>query len=592
VRNASVFFPVSLSLLGAISLGSCASDRRPSIISDKSTNWLSPCSGSVDCAAGLRCIAGTCTIACESDAQCTPFSAFAVCVDRSVIGACASSETSAPARTCSLRCDATLSCPHGLSCIQGACAAPQTCMADGGALTDAAREATTPPSNPDTSTATVPPTKGDAAKPAPPDASRQSEHPDSATGPDASRDGATIDGSAPGEVLAARSCNGLTSDCGPLGADSCCVSVRVIGGEFKRSYDGVTYNDASFPATVRDFYLDEYEVTVGRFRNFLSAWLGGWRPAPGGGKHAHLPGGALALTSGSTETGWDPSWDALSPDTLQAWDTNLRCDARAATWTPTPGLHERMPIDCITWHEAYAFCIWDGGFLPTEAEWNYAAAGGREQRAYPWSRPATSMTIDCSHANYSSMPVDPGGCGLQPLLTDVGAEPNGNGRFGQGGLAGNVQEWTFDIRADPYSPTCVDCGNDVPVPANTVYYVLRGGAFDAGASLQLASARNAAPANDRSPSIGVRCARSRIKKPSAPDACEDVAEAFARSWDRCSRQSYGAARETFSQALQCTTAMQYDAQSVDQCVAAVGSSDCAAVNGGVFPGVCAGVLPQ
>jgi formylglycine-generating enzyme required for sulfatase activity len=41
----------------------------------------------------------------------------------------------------------------------------------------------------------------------------------------------------------------------------------------------VTYDDPSFPATVRDFYLDEYEVSVGRFRKFVSAWVGGWRPA-------------------------------------------------------------------------------------------------------------------------------------------------------------------------------------------------------------------------------------------------------------------------------------------------------------------------
>jgi formylglycine-generating enzyme required for sulfatase activity len=44
---------------------------------------------------------------------------------------------------------------------------------------------------------------------------------------------------------------------------------------------------------------------------------------------------------------------------------------------------ERLPIICVNWCEAYAFCIWDGGFLQSETEWKYAASGGSKQRECP-----------------------------------------------------------------------------------------------------------------------------------------------------------------------------------------------------------------
>jgi formylglycine-generating enzyme required for sulfatase activity len=152
-----------------------------------------------------------------------------------------------------------------------------------------------------------------------------------------------------------------------------------------------------------------------------------------------------------------------------------------------------------------AFCIWDGGYLPTEAESNYAAAGGGDQRAYPWSIPGDSLVLDGSRASYSDGNCVGDGkpaCTVADLAP-VGSKPAGDGRWGQSDLAGNVEEWTLDW-FDSFSSPCVDCANLTPAS----FRVTRGGAFDTQASSMRASSRNQANPDGRFPEIGVRCARS------------------------------------------------------------------------------------
>jgi len=91
---------------------------------------------------------------------------------------------------------------------------------------------------------------------------------------------------------------------------SCCESPVISGGTFARAYDKAAdamYPDNSNPATLSAFRLDKYELTVGRFRQFVASGGGTQAnpPAAGAGAHANTPG-----------SGWDASFSTvLDPDT-------------------------------------------------------------------------------------------------------------------------------------------------------------------------------------------------------------------------------------------------------------------------------------
>ena len=88
------------------------------------------------------------------------------------------------------------------------------------------------------------------------------------------------------------------------------------------------------------------------------------------------------------------------------------------------------PVVNVDWHEAKAYCEWTGGRLPTEAEWEYAARGGRADAIYPWGdeEPDDTRAEFGVRDRFGPAPV-----GSYP--------PNG---FGLHDMAGNVWEWTAD----------------------------------------------------------------------------------------------------------------------------------------------------
>ncbi|HEX8793940.1 MAG TPA: SUMF1/EgtB/PvdO family nonheme iron enzyme [Polyangiaceae bacterium] len=299
-----------------------------------------------------------------------------------------------------------------------------------------------------------------------------------------------------GQILDA----GTRAGCGATGDQSCCTSLMVDGGTFLRSYDGVTNADMTNPATVSTFALDKYEVTVGRFRNFVTAWVNGFRPTAGTGVHTHLNSG-MGLTDssspGSYERGWNGMWTAPNLDQKAYWDSWLTCDGANSTWTSSPGPNESLPINCVDWASAYAFCIWDGGFLPSEAEWNYAAAGGGDaqgQRVYAWSSPSTSETIDCTYASYAA-------CVSQVAI--AGLDPKGNGRWGQADLTGNLWEWNLDAYAS-YANPCNDCA----YLTDTGQRSIRGASYNYPANQLFVATRVGDDPTVRYSDNGFRCARA------------------------------------------------------------------------------------
>jgi len=300
------------------------------------------------------------------------------------------------------------------------------------------------------------------------------------------------------------------SDCG-ASKESCCTSLKVAGGTYYRTYanSGSGPTGEADPATVSGFRLDKYLVTVGRFREFVGVWNGGagGLPSEGSGRHTHLNGGkGLASVGDDAGAAYEPGWVASDKGNIAPTNVNLvdACASAWATWTPSVVNNENLPINCVNWYEAYAFCIWDGGFLPSEAEWEYAAAGGSQQREFAWgsTAPATSNKYAIYGCNY---PSGSGSCtNTVADIAPVGTATLGAGLWGQLDMAGGIDQWTLDWYSTYVAPSTDSV--QLTVFANGYGRVIRGGAFESPTTSLLPPHRN--NSTFRSSGIGIRCARS------------------------------------------------------------------------------------
>jgi cysteine-rich repeat protein len=332
-----------------------------------------------------------------------------------------------------------------------------------------------------------------------------------------------------GQAAPGPSCDGLAPTCGAAHDESCCTSQIVpgnaVGGAcegqpFFLDYDAAAgnYDTKNAPATVSNYAIDKFEVTVGRFRKFVEAY-DQWHvvekhPLPGEGAHPRVT---------NAPTAWDPAWDeAVCPgdtgkkpclpidaaDFRSATRINPVQNNKQNTWTNEPDIHENRPINYVNWFEAYAFCLWDGGWLPTSSEWMYAAAGGTQQRSYPWSVPPTSTTINGTYASYTQNSTYTG-CGKPSnafvigCIIEVGTKPLGVGRWLHMDMGGNLSEWNVDWYKPTYTTPCDNCVQSV-VGTQRAH---RGSDIYDGPALLRVPRQNFNEPYKRGIDIGFRCAR-------------------------------------------------------------------------------------
>lgn len=285
--------------------------------------------------------------------------------------------------------------------------------------------------------------------------------------------------------------------------ESCCSTILVPGSTFPMGryteecdncIDGCPPGEIcdldetpEHVASVSPLYLDKYEVTVGRMRQFLEeydAWRMAGKPELNEGENPSIPG-----------SGWQVGW--LLPTDEASFEQKLLCGPNM--WWPTllRG-DDTYPINCVNWFEAFAFCIWDGGRLPTEAEWEYAAAGGSANRLYPWGDAPIDATRACSW--------EAPGCPND--FSIVGSYSAGNARWGHADMAGSLTEWVIDwYRPDWYTVDgniCTDCAN----LTSNLTRVLRGGTWGGPSSWFRAADRygDVYPTGHHE-GVGFRCAR-------------------------------------------------------------------------------------
>jgi formylglycine-generating enzyme required for sulfatase activity len=230
--------------------------------------------------------------------------------------------------------------------------------------------------------------------------------------------------------------------------------------------------------------------------------------------------GATGYQTEAEVFGWSfVFWSHIPPERFNdvvedtAAYTPWWCKVPGATWNHPEGPgsdvtdRPKHPVVHVSWNDASAYAAWASKALPSEAQWEYAARGGLEQKLYPWGDELVPGGRHLCNIWQGEFPkedtADDGFAGACPVDS---FPPNGYGLYS---VTGNVWEWCADWFHTDFSvgvPT-----HDPTGPSHGESKVMKGGSFLCHASYcnrYRVAARTSNTPDSSASNIGFRCVRN------------------------------------------------------------------------------------